>query len=154
MKPTHKKIQACIFDLGGTVCDKYVLAPATSFKKTFNAFGLCPTMEQIRRPMGKRKNEHINELLLDPDIQAQWLRSYKRYYTPEDVENMYQAFIPVQMKCAAEYSDAIPGTKQAFDYLQANNILTGSTTGYTRPVIDVILDKLSAQGNHFQSTVG
>ena len=59
------KIKACILDWSGTICDKYVIAPAIVFQKIFENYGVEVTMDEVRKPMGLRKDLHIKDMLLN-----------------------------------------------------------------------------------------
>lgn len=49
------KIEAVIFDWAGTTVDFGSMAPVEAFAKAFNEFGINPTFEEIRKPMGMLK---------------------------------------------------------------------------------------------------
>ena len=46
------RIEAVIFDWAGTTVDYGCFAPVQAFKDAFNAYGIDPTFDQIREPMG------------------------------------------------------------------------------------------------------
>ena len=67
------KIKACILDWSGTICDKYVIAPAIVFQKIFENYGVEVTMDEVRKPMGLRKDLHIKDMLLNnKNISTRW----------------------------------------------------------------------------------
>lgn len=47
-----KKIEAVIFDWAGTTVDYGCFAPVQAFVEAFKAYGIEPTMEEVRKPMG------------------------------------------------------------------------------------------------------
>tara|TARA_B100001123_G_C15104109_1_gene944766 strand:- start:744 stop:974 length:231 start_codon:yes stop_codon:yes gene_type:complete len=53
-------IRACIFDLGGTIVDKYSLTPLLSFKQIFASRGINVSHKMVIKDMGKHKYDHIN----------------------------------------------------------------------------------------------
>jgi phosphonoacetaldehyde hydrolase len=87
--------------------------------------------------MGLAKKEHIRELL-----------RLKMQAEPGEatVEDWYAAFIPMQMECLASYSKVIPGVVEMCTKLRTRGIRIGSTTGYTRPMLDLLLERAAAQG--------
>jgi phosphonoacetaldehyde hydrolase len=63
-----------------------------------------------------------------------------------EVENVFRAFIPMQMDCLAAYSAVIPGVPAAVAEWRARGIKIGSTTGYTRAMLDLLLASAAAEG--------
>lgn len=51
------KIEAVIFDWAGTTVDFGCFAPVQAFVEVFKHFGIEPTMEEVRKPMGMLKKE-------------------------------------------------------------------------------------------------
>ena len=99
------KIKACILDWSGTICDKYVIAPAVVFQKIFENYGVIVTMDEVRKPMGLRKDLHIKDMLLNNKcISTRWGKVHGKDPTEDDVAKMFKDFIPMQIDCLAEYS--------------------------------------------------
>ena len=91
------KIKACILDWSGTLCDKYVIAPAIVFQKIFENYGVEVTMDEVRKPMGLRKDLHIKDMLLnDKNISTRWTQIYNKDPTEKDVENMFYFIVQFQ----------------------------------------------------------
>ncbi|MFR1296342.1 MAG: hypothetical protein ACLSBH_13430 [Coprobacillus cateniformis] len=57
------KIEAVIFDWAGTTVDYGCFAPVQAFHDAFEAYGLHPTFDEIRQPMGMLKIDHIKTML-------------------------------------------------------------------------------------------
>ena len=66
------KPQLIIFDWAGTTVDYGCFAPVNAFALAFQKFGVNPTVEEIRAPMGMLKRDHIRTMLAMPAIQRQW----------------------------------------------------------------------------------
>lgn len=49
------KYEGIIFDWAGTTVDYGCMAPVRAFDEAFKSFGIEPTMEEIRKPMGMLK---------------------------------------------------------------------------------------------------
>ncbi len=64
----------------------------------------------------------------------------------QDVESMYRSFLPLQKEVILRYSDAIPGARDALAQLRQKGIAIGSSTGYTRELMDHLLPTVRAQG--------
>ena len=147
-------IRACILDWSGTVSDKYVIAPAKTFIKAFSLKGIEVSMEQARKPMGIRKDLHIAEMAKEFDIIKQWENQYGRPITEEDIQNIYEDFVPLQLECLDQYSKLIPQVGETIQYLQSNKkIKFGSTTGFTRDMVDILNNSAEKQGLFLDSTV-
>ena len=131
------RVTAVIFDWAGTTVDHGSLAPVRTLQKLFAGRGMAVTEEEARRDMGIHKKDHIRALL----------RAKMGPATDEaQVEDLFAAFIPMQMDCLAAYSNVIPGVTATVEALHARGIKIGSTTGYTRPMLDLLLETAAAQG--------
>ena len=62
------KIKACIFDLGGTLIDKYSLTPFISLKHAFKLNFINVPNNLIYKDMGKDKKQHIIDIFHNPTI--------------------------------------------------------------------------------------
>ena len=85
-----KKIEAVIFDWAGTTVDFGSFAPVQAFIKAFEEFGITPTVDEGRAPMGMLKWNHIHTMMQMPRIQKAWAISHGRQWTREDVDAVYQ----------------------------------------------------------------
>jgi phosphonoacetaldehyde hydrolase len=130
-------VTAVIFDWAGTTVDYGSLAPVRTLQRLFAARGVPLAEEDARRDMGIPKKEHIRALLR---------ATTQREPGETEVQDWYAAFIPMQMECLADYSTLIPGIAAAAARLRARGIKIGSSTGYTRPMVEVLLERAAAQG--------
>jgi len=130
-------VTAVIFDWAGTTVDYGSLAPVRTLQKLFAGRGIDVSEEEARRDMGIHKKDHIRALLRakggQPPAEA-------------DVDAFFAEFIPMQMECLAQYSVVLPGVADTARQLRARGIKIGSTTGYTRPMLDLLLSSAAAQG--------
>ena len=149
------KIKACILDWSGTLCDKYVIAPAIVFQQIFDNYGVKVTMDEVRKPMGLRKDLHIKDMLLNnKNIYTRWEQIYGKNPTENDVDKMFIDFVPMQLDCLAEYSKILPNVKETVDILRnEHNLKIGLTTGFTRDMVNVLEKNVNAQGVFLDSTV-
>ena len=149
------KIKACILDWSGTLCDKYVIAPAIVFQQIFDNYGVKVTMDEVRKPMGLRKDLHIKDMLLNnKNIYRRWEQIYGKNPTENDVDKMFKDFVPMQLDCLAEYSKILPNVKETVDILRnEHNLKIGLTTGFTRDMVNVLEKNVNAQGVFLDSTV-
>jgi phosphonoacetaldehyde hydrolase len=131
------RVTAVIFDWAGTTVDHGSLAPVRTLQKLFASRGVAVTEEEARRDMGIHKKDHIRALLCAKAGGAA---------DETEVEDLFAAFIPMQMDCLVAYSAVIPGVAATVAELRARGSKIGSTTGYTRPMLDVLLASARAQG--------
>jgi phosphonoacetaldehyde hydrolase len=129
------RVTAVILDWAGTTVDHGSLAPVRTLQKLFASRGITVTEAQARRDMGIHKKDHIRALLRalagSPPEEA-------------EVEDLFAAFIPMQMDCLVAYSAVIPGVPAAVQAWRARGIKIGGTTGYTRPMLDLLLASAAA----------
>jgi phosphonoacetaldehyde hydrolase len=59
---------------------------------------------------------------------------------------MYHAFLPIQLACIRDYASLIDGTLEVVRFLRARGIRIGSTTGYSREMMDVLAPAAARQG--------
>ena len=141
-----KKIQAVVFDWAGTMIDFGSLAPTVVFTELFSGQGIAVTHAEARDPMGVPKRDHIAAMLQMPRIAAAFESRFGHAATTDDIDRLYEIFTPLNEAVAAEYATLIPGAVETINYLRANNIKVGSTTGYGRSVMEKILPLASAAG--------
>lgn len=139
--------EAVVLDFSGTTCDNWVIAPAVAFVETFREFDVPITMEEARLPMGLRKDLHLKALLEDGSILQRWRQKYHGSPTENDLKKMVERFNRIQLECLPEYATLIPGTAQTVDVLrQRYGLKIGASTGFARPMVDVLLAAAKEQG--------
>lgn len=140
------EVQALVLDWSGTTVDAYVVAPAVVFVEVFLRQGVEISMAEARGPMGLRKDLHIAELTRDPAIRERWKKVSGKYPDQSDVDAMFADFVPLQLDCLGNYTDLLPGIADVISRLQASGIKIGSTTGFTRVMVDVLEEEAEKQG--------
>jgi len=146
-------VRAVIFDWAGTTVDYGSVAPVDAFIELFCRHRVTVTAEEARRPMGSYKKDHVRLILGMEPVSEQWQRLHGRAPSPDDVEQLYGEFIPLQTEVIARHADVIPGVAEMMDWLRRQGIVTGSTTGYTREMMAPLLPLAAAQGFAPQATV-
>ncbi|MGF6609622.1 phosphonoacetaldehyde hydrolase [Paraburkholderia tuberum] len=141
-----KHVKAVIFDWAGTVVDYGSRAPMGAFVETFEQFGVPITIDEARGPMGMAKRPHIAALMALPRIAQAWAERHGHMPTDADIDAVYDVFVPKNIAVAASYSAVIPGVAEVASALRQNDIRIGTTTGYTREIIDEIVPGAAAQG--------
>ena len=140
------KVKAVILDWSGTTADAYVLAPAVVFVDVFREHGVEISMAEARGPMGLRKDLHIKALTEVPEIAARWEGVHGKRPGQEEVDAMFADFVPMQLACLRQYTALLPGVAETTQRLQAEGIKLGSSTGFTRAMVDVLEEDAKAQG--------
>lgn len=140
------RIRAVIFDWAGTMVDYGSRAPATVFQEIFRGEGVEITAAQAREPMGMAKRQHILAITKMPDVAARWQSKYGKSADDNDVDRMYEKFLPLQKKVLADHGDMIPGAVETFKWCMENKIRVGSSTGYTRELMEVVVPVAAEAG--------
>lgn len=140
------KFKAVVFDWAGTMIDFGSFAPMGVFVSAFERFGIDVTIEQARAPMGAPKWNHIRAMMDDPDIADQWAQKYGAAPTDADVDKVYKVFVPMNEEVVADYSTLVPGAADVVSWLRERGMKIGSTTGYTRSIMERVLPLAAEQG--------
>ena len=84
------RFDAVIFDWAGTTVDYGSFAPVQAFIKAFEEFGITPTIEEVRAPMGMLKIDHIRTMLSMDRIRDLWTQIHGTPWTEDDVKEVYE----------------------------------------------------------------
>jgi phosphonoacetaldehyde hydrolase len=140
------KVKALVLDWSGTTADAYVVAPAVVFVDVFKNQGVEISMAEARGPMGLRKDLHIKALTEVPEIRERWKGVHGKYPDQGDVDTMFADFVPLQLDCLRKYTDLLPGVAEVTQRLQGQGIKIGSSTGFTRAMVDILEEEAAKQG--------
>ena len=140
------KLRAVVFDWAGTLVDFGSLAPMGAFVNLFKAYGLDISVAEARIPMGLPKWHHIQALGRQPRIAAAWLEVHGRPFNDHDVDALHEDFTPMSARAAAEHAQPIPGAAEIITQLREQGLKIGSTTGYTRTIMDGVMPLAREQG--------
>lgn len=138
--------KAVLFDWAGTTVDYGSRAPAEVFCEIFRRRGVEITVAEARGPMGRAKPDHIAAIAAVPRVAALWRARFGREPRESDVQEMYREFLPLQKATLARGSGVIPGVAAAVAALRAQGIKIGSSTGYTRELMDVVAPLAAQEG--------
>ncbi len=140
------KVKGIILDWSGTTADAYVIAPAVVFVDVFKRHGVEISMQEARGPMGLRKDLHIKALTEVPEIAERWKSIKGTYPDQGDVDAMFADFVPMQLECLRQYTTLLPGVAETTQALQKQGIKIGSSTGFTRAMVDILEEDAKKQG--------
>lgn len=141
-----KKIQLAVFDWAGTTVDYGCIAPLAVFEKIFQNKNITLTREEILKPMGMGKRDHIETLLRSKNATEQWKKEYHRDWGQNDVDEMFAQFNQKLLGVLENYCTPIDGVLETIKQLREENIFIGSTTGYTREMMDIVEKKAQELG--------
>lgn len=139
-------ISAVVFDWAGTMLDHGSRAPMGAFVKVFADFQVTISVDEARGPMGLPKLEHIKALLAHPGIAARWTKARGKAPTDDDANRIFDVFVPLNASVVTDYADLIPGVLDVHAELRERGIKIGSTTGYTRDIMERVLPLATAAG--------
>lgn len=139
-------VRLVVLDLAGTVVDYGSCAPAGAFVELFARHGVEATTDEAREPMGMHKRDHIRAMSKMPSIAAGWERAKGKPATEEDVESLFQEFIPLQLSCLTDYRELIPGAAETVRQLQSRGVKVATTTGYNEEMLEIVLSGAAEQG--------
>lgn len=148
------RIQAVIFDWAGTTVDFGSRAPVEVFVEIFRRSGISITAAEARGPMGRAKRDHLAALTALPQVIEQWQQRYGRLPAQADIDRMYVDFLPLQKEVLARGSDVIAGVAETVAWLRQRGIRIGSTTGYTRALMDVLVPMARQGGFDPEAVIG
>lgn len=131
-------IKAIIFDWAGTTVDFGSNAPVAAFVKAFETFGITPTIEETRAPMGMQKRAHIKKMLSGERISALWTQKHGKSYTEKDIDSIYAEFEPALLSSLKDYTKPLPGVLETVQKIRDMGIVIGSTTGYTAAMMEIV----------------
>jgi len=140
------KLRSVVFDWAGTIVDHGSRAPVAALQDAFAGAGLAVTVAEARLSMGIAKKDHIRCILELPRVREEWERQRGTAPRETDVEALYAKFIPKQLEGLGSFAGAIAGVPAIFEGLRSRGVKIGSTTGYTRPMLEFLVDRAREQG--------
>lgn len=146
-------LRAVLFDWAGTMVDFGSLAPVEVVRAVFHEYGIEVTEAEARQPMGKAKIDHLREVLAMTRVSELWQQIHGKPCDEPTLQAIYQRFLTVQKSVLAKHSDLIPGARELVDFLRDSGIRIGSTTGYTRELMQVLMPIAAAAGYSPDATV-
>lgn len=138
--------KAVIFDWAGTTVDYGCFAPVQAFVEVFRHFGIEPTMEEVRKPMGMLKRDHIRTMLQMERISGLWKEKYGADWTEDDVEKLYSLFEEKLLSILDQFAEVKPYVLETIEELRKKDIKIGSTTGYTDKMMAIVTAKAKENG--------
>jgi len=140
------KLKAVIFDWAGTTVDFGCFAPTGVFIEVFRQKGIEITMAEARGPMGMHKRDHIRVITKYPRVANEWKNKYGHFCTEEEIEEMFNNFIPLQLAVIQNHSEIVPELPNALEIIYSLDMKIGSTTGYNNEMMEILTAAAAKQG--------
>ncbi|MDR6954536.1 phosphonoacetaldehyde hydrolase [Ancylobacter sp. 3268] len=139
-------LKALILDWAGTAVDFGSRAPMGAFVEAFAQVGIPLTIEEARGPMGLPKRDHVAALIYAPAVSQRWHALYGTAPTEADVDRVLAIFEPLNVEVIPRHADLIPGLLDVVAGARARGLKIGSTTGYTRPIMERLMPLAAEAG--------
>jgi phosphonoacetaldehyde hydrolase len=81
-----------------------------------------------------------------PRIGAQWEAKQGHAFNDADVDHLYEVFTPMNAASVRDHAGFIPGALDAVNAARERGLKIGSTTGYNRPIMEVVAPIARAGG--------
>lgn len=141
-----KEMECVIFDWAGTTVDYGCFAPVQAFVEIFRHYGIEPAMEEVRKPMGLLKRDHIKAMLSMERIRKLWLELYQKEPSERDIDAMHRMFQDKLMGILDKFAAPKPYVTETVKALRSMGLSIGSTTGYTDQMMEIVVPKAREQG--------
>lgn len=135
-----------MLDWAGTTVDHGSLAPVLALQALFEQRGILLSVEQARRDMGLLKRDHIRAILAQVPMQSQWREVTGHPPSEDDVDSLFRQFGPLQMESITQHSQLIEGVAETVQKWQQRGLRIGTTTGYTRAMLDPVMRHAAKAG--------
>ncbi|MCC6492908.1 MAG: phosphonoacetaldehyde hydrolase [Pirellulales bacterium] len=144
--PYRGPLKAIIFDWAGTIIDYGSRAPVLAVMRAFGALDVPVSIEEARGPMGMSKREHLQAMMAMARIGEAWRAVHGNEATEHAVDRLYAGFLATQAGLLLEHAELIPGCLQAVADCRQRRLKVGSSTGYTKELMDVLAPAVHDRG--------
>ncbi len=152
-RDTVATIKVVILDWAGTTVDHGSFAPVAAFMAAFAHHGVEVTAAEARGPMGLHKKDHIRAMLQMPSVAQRWGKVHGRSAGAQDVESLYQRFMPHQLEVIASHCRLVAGLLPCVAELRRHGIQIGATTGYFKEAAESVYREARRQGFYPDHTI-
>jgi phosphonoacetaldehyde hydrolase len=140
---TH--LRGVIFDWAGTTVDHGSQAPVLALVELFRRRDIEVDLAAAREPMGMAKRDHIRALAQAPAVARAWQLRYDKWCDEDDVDALYAEFLPLQDRVLRDRCDVLPGIPEMVAECRRMGLKIGSTTGYTRALMEIVAASAKTQ---------
>jgi phosphonoacetaldehyde hydrolase len=143
---TFRHLRGIILDWAGTTVDHGSLAPVEALRRVFAENGVEITAAEAREHMGVLKKDHIRSILSIDRVAREWSRVHGQGPGETHVERLFVEFLPRQSEILERFSEPIEGVPQATARWKQEGLRIGSTTGYTRALLEIVAAAAAKHG--------
>lgn len=146
-------IRAVMFDWAGTLVDYGSFAPVLAFQRLFATRGIEVMPNEIRPYMGMLKRRQLAAVAAEPAPARQWRDRFGAEPTDAELDTLYAEFEPILHEVFANTAAPVPGALELLADLRGRGIPVGSTTGYTRSTMNLLVSAAAAHGLRVDAVV-
>lgn len=146
-------VRSIVLDWAGTAVDHGCIGPAAVFVDVFAQKKIRVSLAEARKFMGLAKKDHIRGMIALPRVQAAWKEQYGRGPGEEDIDDLYERTAVLMVQTIADHSDPIEGVVPVIAELRKMGLKVGSTTGYVKEMMDVLVPLAREKGYHPDAVV-
>lgn len=151
-------IKGVIFDLSGTIIDKYSLSSLINLRKAFFRKHIDLYPSALIKDVDKKKINHIYAISNTYDFKYQFLNQHGRRHYDNDLLDIYDDFCYLQQLSLQQLSlkanvDIIPGAEDTLKMLKDKNIKIGIASDFSEQHMDLGIDILGRYGIEIDSAV-
>jgi phosphonoacetaldehyde hydrolase len=139
-------VRAVIFDVSGTVIDYGSRGPVVAFVELFANHGVTVSEQEVRRPMGAHKKDHLWAMLTEPAICERWVKANGEQPTREMLEKLYEEMPAMMKEAVKHHSDVIPGVSGVVQELRSRGIKIANTTGFDADMMHDLKKQAAEEG--------
>ena len=133
MPRISETIPAVILDWAGTTVDQGCMAPVLALQSVLARHSIRTSAEELRVGMGLPKRDHLRSVL-------------SHHGLIEMTDALYPELERELMVQIAARTELISGVASVTAWLRAEGVLIGTTTGYSRAMIELIAAAAPARG--------
>ncbi|MCG8552795.1 MAG: phosphonoacetaldehyde hydrolase [Desulfobacterales bacterium] len=146
-------VQSMIFDWAGTAVDHGCIGPAKVFVEVFAEKDVAVSIKDARKFMGLAKKDHIRGMCELPEVSRAWQARFNRLPGESDVDMLYERTAVQMVDTIVHHSSPIDGVVETMGELRKMGIKIGSSTGYVREMMDVLVPAAKEKGYHPDAVV-
>ena len=132
-------VRAVVLDWAGTAVDFGCMGPAAVFVEVFREQGIEVSVAEARQFMGLEKKEHIRRMCRLASVAEAWRETFGAPPAEADVDKLYDRTALLMVRVISAHADVIPGVVETMARFREMGIKIGSSTGYVREMMDVLV---------------
>jgi len=141
-----RHLRAVILDWAGTTVDHGSLAPVEALRRVCAENRVEITTAEARAHMGVLKKDHIRSILSIDRVAREWSRAHGETPSESTVDVLFSEFLPKQAEILTRFSEPIEGVPETTARWKNAGLRIGSTTGYTRALLEIVRAAAALRG--------